>query len=134
MKTFSRVLMVLMVVLCVVAAQAQSSVILKGNVPFNFVVGDRNLPSGQYTISAVTQNVESWYDASGRGLFMINTLPMGKEASQDTYKLVFHRYGDNYILTEVWSAGSSHLVNSGRTAQQIAKNQKFEVVAVLMTR
>ncbi len=134
MKTFSRVLMVLMVVLCVVAAQAHSSVILKGNVPFNFIVGDRNLPSGQYTISAATQNIESWYDANGRGLFMINTVPMGKEASADTYKLVFHRYGDTYILTEVWSGGSSHLVNGGRTAQQIAKNQKFEVVAVLMTR
>lgn len=134
MKTLSRVLMVLVVVLCVVAAQAQSRVMLKGDVPFNFSVGDRSLPSGQYTVSAINSEIEGWYDANGRALFMVSTLPLGKEASADTYKLVFHRYGDAYLLTEVWSGGNSHLVRGGRTVQQIAKNQKFEAVAVLMTR
>ncbi len=134
MKTLNRVLMVLAVVLCVVAAQAQTNVMLKGNVPFNFVAGDHNLPAGVYTVSTLGGESEAWYDENGRGLFVMRTVPLGKEADAQTYKLVFHRYGDTYILTEVWSNGISHLVSGGKAAQQIAKSGKPQVVAVLMTR
>jgi len=135
MKTFAnRVLLVLVVALCVVAAQAQSSVMLKGTIPVNFVVGDRSLPAGEYTIRAFAHEIEGWYDQNGRALFLMRTLPMGKEADASTYKLVFHRYGDTYFLREVWSGGISHEVNGGPKEQRLAKSQKREVVAVLMTR
>jgi hypothetical protein len=135
MKTFAKsLLMVMVVALCVVAAQAQSSVLLKGTVPINFMIGDRSLPAGEYTVRAVSHEVEAWYDQNGRGLFMVSTLPMGKEADLSTYKLVFYRYGDTYFLREVWSGGISHEVNAGPREQRIAKTHQREVVAVLMTR
>jgi hypothetical protein len=107
---------------------------LRGTVPFNFTVGDRSLPSGEYTIKAVDQNIEAWYDPNGRGLFMVRTIPMGKEAEMSVTKLVFHRYGDTYLLAEVWSEGVSHQVKFGAHQQRIAKlNSHYETIAVLMT-
>jgi hypothetical protein len=130
----NRVLLVLMVALCVAAAQAQSGPMLKATIPVNFVIGDRSLPAGEYSVRAVAHEVEAWYDQNGRALFMVSTLPMGKEADMSTNKLVFHRYGDTYCLREVWSAGTSHLVNEGSKEQRLAKSQKPEVVAMLVTR
>lgn len=130
----NRVVLVLVVALCALAAQAQSSVMLKGTVPMNFMIGDHSLTAGDYTVRAFTKDVEGWYDQDGRGLFLITTVPMGKEADAATYKLVFHRYGETYFLTEVWSGGVSHKVAAGSAQRQIAKVQKPSVVAVLLTR
>jgi len=134
MKTIvSRILLVLTVALCVVAAQAQSTVMLKGNVPFNFSIGDRSLPSGEYTVKALDSEIEAWYDPNGRGLFLVKTIPSGQQLDPGTTKLVFHRYGSEYVLTQVCSEGKSHDVISKPGNQRIAKTQKFETVAVLMT-
>ena len=135
MKTIiNRILLVLTVALCVVAAQAQSTVMLKGNVPFSFSIGDRSLPAGDYTVKALDKEIEAWYDPNGRGLFLVRTVPMGKQADLATTKLVFHRYGNEYDLAEVWSEGASHQVIVSHSLQRVAqKHQKFETVALLMT-
>jgi len=130
----NRVVLVLVIALCALAAQAQSNVMLKGTVPMNFMIGDHSLTAGDYTVLAFSTDVEGWYDQNGRGLFLINTVPMGKEADAATYKLVFHRYGETYFLTEVWSGGISHQVAASSAEQKIAKSQKHAVIAVLMTR
>lgn len=130
----SRILLVVTVALCVVAAQAQSTtMMMKGNVPFDFMVGDRSLPAGEYTIRALDQEIEAWYDPNGRGLFIVKTLPMGAEDELGSTKLVFRRYGDQYFLVQVWNNGVSHEVKVGSNQRRIAKSQKFETVAVLMT-
>jgi hypothetical protein len=134
MKTMlSRTLMVLTVALCVVAAQAQSNTMLKGDVPFSFNIGDRSLPSGEYTVKAMDREIEAWYDLNGRGLFFVRTIPAGNVGDLSTTKLVFHRYGDQYFLAEVCSEGVNHQVLASRGQQRIAKTQKYETVAVLMT-
>jgi hypothetical protein len=46
----------------------------------------------------------------------------------ETTKVVFHRYGNQYFLREVWDANeSSHLVNPETPAE--AKAQKIEAAA-----
>lgn len=133
MKTLTnRALLVLTVALCVVAAQAQSTVMLKGTVPFNFIAGDQSLPSGDYSVTALDQEIECWFDQNGRGLFMLRTIPMGKQDNVSSTKLVFHRYGNDYYLAEIWSAGVSHEVQASRSQKRLAKTQKYEIVAVLM--
>jgi hypothetical protein len=134
MKTIlSRTLMVLTVALCVVAAQAQSTTMLKGDVPFSFNIGDRSLPAGAYTVRALDREIEAWYDPNGRGLFIVRTIPMGNVADLSTTKLVFHRYGDQYYLAEVCNEGAGHQLLPTRTQQHIARKQKYETIAVLMT-
>jgi hypothetical protein len=134
MKTIlSRTLMVLTVALCVVAAQAQTTTMLKGDVPFSFNIGDRSLPAGEYTVKSLDREIEAWYDTNGRGLFFVRTLPMGDVADASTTKLVFHRYGDQYYLAEVCNEGTGHELIPSRSQRQIAKGRKYETVAVLMT-
>jgi hypothetical protein len=131
--TISRILLVLTVALCVVAAQAQSTTMLKGNVPFSFNIGDRSLPSGEYSVKAVDREIEAWYDPNGRGLFFVRTLPSGGIDEVSVNKLVFHRYGDRYYLAEVWRDGHSHELTASHEQRHIAKTQKYETIAVLMT-
>ena len=131
LKTYA--LLVLTVALCAVAAQAQASVMVKGNVPFNFVVGDHTLPGGQYIVKSLGQEIDAWFDSDGQQLFIDRTFAMSKEDLSST-KLVFSRYGDTYYLVELWSNGVAHEVRQPSKMQHIAKTQKPEVVAVLMTR
>ena len=131
-QTWTRILMLVVVALSVVAAQAQSNVMLKGTVPFAFNIGDNQLPSGTYTVNSVGHEMESWYDENGRGLFFIRTIPMGKTADLATTKLVFHRYGGQYFLVEVWNDGNSHELKISGREKQLAKSQPYETVAVLM--
>jgi hypothetical protein len=130
-QTWIRVL-VIVVALGVVAAQAQSNVMLKGTVPFSFTVGDHTLPSGSYSVSSLGTETEAWYNQEGRGLFIIRTIPMGKQADLATYKLVFHRYGDRYFLSEIWNEGNSHELKVSDKEKELAKAQSFETIAVLM--
>ena len=124
-------LLFLTVALCVAGAQAQSTVMLKGDVPFSFVVGNRIYPAGQYTVKELGTEVEGWFGPDAHA-FIIRTLPMGDESAPQATKLVFHRYGDDYYLAEVWSDGQSHSVKSSPALQKISRKGKFETVAVLM--
>ena len=134
MRTLAnRILLVMTVALCVAAAQAQSPVIMKGNVPFDFYVGDHALPAGEYTVKAIAPEVESWYDSNGRGLFVVGTIASGSLPDMNTTRMVFHRYGDQYFLAEVCGSASSHQLVASVAQQRIARKQKYETVAVLMT-
>ncbi len=132
-QNWTRVLVLIVVALGVVAAQAQSNAMLKGTVPFAFTIGDQNLPAGTYTVNSMGSELQSWYDQNGKGLCIVHTVPMGKEADLSTYKLVFHRYGDRYFLSEIWNAGKSHEVRISDQEKELAKaKEKFQTVAVLM--
>ena len=128
-KTF---LLVLTVALLVVGAQSQSTALMKGIIPFDFVVGSQTLASGEYTVKTITPDpeIEGWYGPDGHA-FILRTIPLG--APGEGSKLVFHRYGDRYFLAEVWSRGESHQVVANSSERQIASNHRFETVAVLMT-
>ncbi len=125
------VLLLLIVALCVSAAQAQSPVYLKGDVPFDFVVGNIVASSGHYNVSTLGSEIELWRGPEGQN-FLLKTIPMGAEDGIDTSKLVFHRYGNQYVLAEVWCNGVSHEVTT-KPSKLIARGKSFETIAVLMT-
>ena len=131
-------LLVLTVALCVVGAQAQSTIMLKGNVPFNFVAGNYSHSAGEYTVKDISpdtrQAIEGWFGPNGQS-FLLRTSPLDSASSinETETKLVFHRYGDQYYLAEVWTGGNSYEVKSSPRLQKVSKKQGFETVAVLMT-
>jgi len=137
MRNFAKcALLILTVALCVVGAQAQSTVILKGNVPFSFNAGNFTHPAGTYTVKDISQDsaegVEGWSGPDGHA-FIVRALPLNNAGSPGETMLVFHRYGDEYYLAEVWSDGNSYEVKASPKLQQISKKRNFETVAVLMT-
>jgi hypothetical protein len=88
----------------VVSANGQSRAI-RGNVPFEFIVGDKSLPAGEYMVKSMTSGGEvisiADSDAQRSTLRLTNNLvSKGKPPSA---RLIFHRYGNQNFLAEVWS-------------------------------
>jgi hypothetical protein len=72
---------------------------VKANVPFTFAVNKKVLSPGTYTISTneATVLIRGFNDGAV-------TLSQRTESQKaQSPKLVFHRYGDQYILREIWT-------------------------------
>jgi hypothetical protein len=77
---------------------------IRANVPFSFTVKGKVLPAGTYNVS----NNNSALLIRG---FSAGAVTLGNRAESSTStspKLVFHRYGDEYILREVWMGSSGY--------------------------
>jgi len=76
------------------------------NIPFQFSVGEKTLPAGQYRVTCMN----SGYGAGVIHLSNSNGAVGATAASvtgkaKDHARLVFHRYGDRYFLVQAWAAG-----------------------------
>jgi hypothetical protein len=97
----------LLLVLAVATVHAQSSTIVRAEIPFNFVAGGRNFEAGKYTLEQVHSRTLMVRSLGGQSSgFVQTTQPMTRAHGSATIeKLVFSRYGERYILTEAWLAG-----------------------------
>ncbi len=117
------------------AAQAQITQ-LKVTIPFEFTAGNVQLPAGEYEVTSagswggptlLVRNVNS-----NGGSFVVSFSCRSMKPTADA-KLVFHRYGQQYFLAEVWNRNSSFgnqiRVNSRQT--QLARNQSRDEVVLI---
>jgi hypothetical protein len=105
--------LVLLVAVTMMGDAVAQSIRMKADVPFEFIVNGSTLPPGQYTI-------QSFGAADGKTLLVrnsdknenatVNAIGVDSKTTSKNTKLVFHRYGDRYFLTQVWIAG----MESGR--------------------
>jgi hypothetical protein len=72
---------------------------VKANVPFDFTVGNKLVPAGTYTISSESPNVVLIRNDGRHVAIFSSAYTDGKQSN--TGKLVFHKYGDQYFLSEV---------------------------------
>ncbi len=98
---------------------------MRANVPFDFIVGDKTLPAGTYTISKPTlsgtlriENVDS-----GESTIVMSTVVNNGVRTNDETKFVFTRYADQYFLDQVWVVGdvSGDKLVKSRAERQLAK-------------
>ena len=86
-----------------VSAQAQSAMKKQTfKVPFQFNVGDKVLPAGDYTFVADNQTIRV---RSSNGKSSVIALPqrtLGASQIPSRAKLTFRRSGDQYYLSQVW--------------------------------
>ena len=108
--------------LMVPATQAQS-IMLKADIPFNFVVGDTQLPSGEYHVKQLRPGVIQVQDKVTRSSAIVMTTGVQTGKTSDVGKLVFNRYGDNYFLSRIWEPSSI-------TGRQLRKSRLEREVAV----
>lgn len=124
--------------LATASASAQTGLV-KANVPFNFIVNKTEMPAGQYRIqplglTGVAMSIQSADDR------VVNTiLPHGCESAeaQKTTKLVFHRYGTQYFLAQIWIQGNNRgeeLTRSGRESEVAMDYPVQDVVVVASLR
>jgi hypothetical protein len=118
-----------------------SQQLMKVNIPFAFGVQDQSLPAGQYLVVTVTpERSIRIVSANGKHSAIVNTLPNYAKEPSSNSRLVFHRYGNEYFLAEVWTAGQDVARNplSSKKAMESASNgerpEAFTVVALADSR
>jgi hypothetical protein len=109
MKHANWLVVVTLVVLSgMAAAQFHSNTRIVAQVPFEFVVADKVVPAGQYFVETATIDGDILMirnPGSKVGLFSTSSRNEGKQGAT-RYALVFNRYGDRYFLAGVELAGS----------------------------
>jgi hypothetical protein len=100
------------------------------NIPFPFVVAHQTLPAGHYIVSPANADALGIHDANNRGTF-VPTESTQRSANDNSCKLVFHRYGDTYFLSEVWVEGNSNgrTLFRSRAERELAERGKEKVIA-----
>ena len=100
------------------------------NIPFPFIVAHQTLPAGHYIVSPANADALGIHDANNRGTF-VPTESTQRSANDNSCKLVFHRHGDTYFLSEVWVAGNSNgrTLFRSRAERELAESGKEKVIA-----
>ena len=124
-------------VLMVGAAQGQSlGNRIRIDVPFDFNVGDNKLPAGEYTIGRAQptsgdivlqiSNVDNLGD-----VFRLTNSAQSIEPKH-VNTLVFHRYGDQYFLFQVWPKGATvgRELPKSRSEREVARQTQYAAVQV----
>lgn len=110
MKHANWLVVVTLVVLSgMAAAQMHSNTRIIAQVPFDFMVANKVVPAGQYTVQAVAvdKNILLIRNPGSKvGLFSRASLTEGKQGATH-YALLFNHYGDRYFLAGVEIEGSN---------------------------
>ena len=77
------------------------------DVPFAFQDGSRTFPAGSYRIRATGENMIVLQSKDSDQVKLLMTVEERSLAASDAGKLVFHKYGDQYFLSDIWLADST---------------------------
>ena len=116
--TMLALIITLALVTAVVSANAQSANSSKvvANVPFEFSVGFKSMPAGEYSVQTIASAGNGLLIQSTDGKISALRLSDLTQPGKDKppARLVFHRYGERYFLAEVWNGAD----NTGRVLRQ----------------
>jgi hypothetical protein len=143
MKRQAFSLVSLLTLLLVAGSAFAQTVHVRGNIPFNFAVGNKTLPAGTYDVGTIdTRNSKILLlkARDGNTSMMLNSNAAENLKPADKTKLVFNQYGNRYFLSQIWVAGETRghqLPESSRekeTARDLAQNLtqgRVEIIASL---
>jgi hypothetical protein len=107
------------------ASQAQDSGMrAQVNVPFGFQTGSQHYAPGVYTIQMENDHTLIITGASQSWMTLTSVEDNAQPAARGT--AVFHKYGDQYFLSEITVAGKSRRVHltPSKTESQLRSGQK----------
>jgi hypothetical protein len=108
MKYGKRMLALALVALPILAvAQMGSSTRIVGQVPFPFMVGNKQVPAGECTVQPATVGARILVirNRDAKVGWFTPAMPDVAKKASDSYALVFHKYGDTAFLTGIKLAG-----------------------------
>jgi hypothetical protein len=124
-------------------AQTNSCTPLIASIPFEFSVGNKTMPAGEYTVSCINPASDlktlQLRTRDGHEGVMLRTNSVIRKAPGDA-KLIFNRYGDQYFFAQAWfqaeSTGMQAVKSAGekRIARELAANKSTREVAALRPR
>jgi len=107
LKGFTMLVLVAVLAFSTAIASGQSANANKviANIPFEFNVGYKTMPAGEYTVETVVTAGDALLIKSADSTLCVLRLSEATSRIKDKKqaRLVFHRYGDRYFLAEVWN-------------------------------
>ncbi len=109
------------------------------NIPFSFIVGQKTLPAGEYTLEPNRKDSDYvWLvqRRDGHATALFTTMPVRASETQEEAKLVFHKYGEQYFLSQIWEAGESAgraLIKSNRERALERQTEKIAMTRETVT-
>ena len=138
-QAYTLIAMIVLVSSMAVAAQAQNSGRnrLTAYIPFEFNVGDKAMPAGNYTVSQINpasdRVVLQLRNEDGSAIAMLQMNEAIRQAPA-TAKLVFHRYGSQHFFAEAWIDGDSSALQAPRSrAERVAQRELAGIKATAET-
>lgn len=110
-----------------IPAKAQSlQYKLNVNIPFDFTVADKKLPAGKYEIGRAQLGegdllIQIASIDGNKSVTRITIPVVTRDAAKDGL-LVFHQFGDEYFLSEIWPAGG----HTGRALPRSRTERELE--------
>ncbi|MFB3778398.1 MAG: hypothetical protein ACE141_12345 [Bryobacteraceae bacterium] len=140
-KGFWGILAAAAVLFTVAAPVPAQSLRVTATIPFGFTVGKATLPAGEYSILPLSNSrliqVSNQVQRSSV-LAIANSTYAGTARLAGAPRLVFNRYGDHYVLSQIWDGTSTGhqfpMSRSERTMAQVTPVERLEIVAMLMSR
>ena len=98
-------LLVLMAAALTGLANAQTSIMVKAQVPFDFVVNGKTIPAGECLVQSLNNALTVLLISSGKQQGLVLPLDGESRKASTMTALVFHRYGDRHFLAAIKRAG-----------------------------
>jgi len=122
--------------LAALPAAAKSVDGMRARIPFDFHVGGRLVRAGAYTVKSLTADEQVIRLQSGREVATTTTNSANERGNgEGRARLVFHRYGDQYFLSEVWTGVDQYGLSlpASRAERQIKSGDMAKVEARRVT-
>jgi len=118
-KGLTMVMLVVGLALASAAVANGQSDRVAAQIPFDFIVADKTLRSGRYEVARATTGGEAMAirSADKTEAIRLASPVQAKDGQTQDAKLVFHRYGETYFLSQVWPGGTSQ-------GRQLAKSKQ----------
>ena len=129
-QAYTMIAMVVLVGSMAVAAQAQTNgrTQLIANIPFEFNVGNKTMPAGEYTVLQVNpasdHAVLQLRSRDGRASAMVQMGSVRGKA-QESAKLIFNRYGNKYFFAQAWVDGETSGLQAPKSRTERATEREL---------
>ena len=105
---------------------------VKATIPFDFTVNNTTVPAGTYIISSASTDHLVIRISGQKDVHLVSTALPNTANDSKANVLVFHKYGNQYFLSEILSeTASMNLSLPVRKAEKRARMQTQETSAVL---
>ena len=116
----------LLVMLAAGTIYAQGSfTVIRGDIPFDFIVGDKTLPAGIYEFHKVLghTNLPRIQNTKNLEVVVLRTAILAENGKQVKPMFVFRRYGEQYYIAQIWNGSNAGIeVPRSSKERQVAKN------------
>ncbi len=129
-QAYTLIAMMVLIGSMAVAAQAQNSgrPLLRANIPFEFYIGNKSMPAGEYLVQSVSDDSSNVVlrvqsrDGKASAMLMMGTIE-GK--AKESAKLVFNRHGNRYFFAQAWVDGDTIGLQAPRSRAERAAQREL---------